>query len=206
MFIPMIQVQKRMGMLAACLLIAACGGNHNARQVPQDTVTTASQSLLPDNNLLVPGKSVGFFLLGDADSTVIQELGKPDWGNAAMGKAVSVWYTDDEPDFPFSLFTSRDMGNDETARIKQIRVTSPRFKTVQSVGVGSSLRDISDTYPLQIVETYNQNGQTYTVYNANEGIAFEVDTAYTCVAVIVHDPDVHISSYAPLRPEPQSHR
>src|SRR5690606_32817307 len=111
---------------------------------------------------------------------------------------VSIWYSDKEPDCPISIFTSRDMGNDETARIRQIRVTSRRFKTVQSIGVGSSLRDISDTYPLQIVETYHQHGQAYTVYNANEGIAFEVDTAYSCVAVIVHEPDVATSSYALL--------
>lgn len=198
------QTRKCLGIFAAGIVIAACGGGNNTRQTQQDSVTTTSQSLLPDGHLLVPGKSAGTFLLDDADSAVFQQLGKPDFGDAAMGKAVSIWYTDAEPNYPFSIFTSRDMGNDETARIKQIRVTSPRFKTVQSIGVGSSLRDISDAYPLQIVETYDQNGQTYTVYNVNEGIAFEVDTAYRCVAVVIHQADATIPTYLPLQPPPSS--
>lgn len=195
------RIQQCISILAVGSTIAACGGS-NTGQTQQDTVATASQSLLPDDQLLIPGKSAGAFLLGDADSTVFQQLGKPDFGDAAMGKAASIWYTDDEPDHPFSIFTSRDMGNDETARIKQIRITSPNYKTVQSIGVGSSLRDISDAYPLQIVETYDQNGQTYTVYNANEGIAFEVDTTYSCVAVIIHEEGADIPTYLPLRQNP----
>lgn len=193
--------QNCIGLLTAAFMMVACGGgNHTATQTRQDTIQTASQALLPDDQLLIPGKSAGRFLIGDADSAIFAELGKPDLGDAAMGKAVSIWYPDDKPEQPLSIFTSRNMGNDETARIQQIRITSPGFHTFQSIGVGSSLREISDVYPLQIVETYDQDGQTYTIYNANEGIAFEVDTAYRCVAVIVHEANASIPTYLPLRP------
>lgn len=198
------QIQKCVYIFAMGFVITACGGNNDSNQTEQDTTTTTSQALLPDNHLLVPGKSAGLFLLGDADSAVFQELGKPDFGDAAMGKAVSIWFPEDEPGQPLSIFTSREMGNDETARIQQIRVTSPRFQTVQSIGVGSSLRDISDAYPLQIVETYEQDGQTYTIYNANEGISFEVDTTYSCIAVIIHSAGAAIPTYLPLQPPSSS--
>lgn len=195
------QFQNCIGTFAVAMVLVACGGgNRNNNHPLQDSTASVSQSLLPNDHLLIPGKSAGRFLIGDADSTIFAELGKPDFGDAAMGKAVSIWYPNGKRNQPLSIFTSRDMGNDETARIKQIRVTSPDFQTVQSIGVGSSLREISDIYPLQIVETYDRDGQTYTVYNANEGAAFEVDAAYRCVAIIIHETGATIPTYLPLHP------
>ncbi len=198
------QLQRYLCTAALALAVAACGGgNGTSNQTQGDHTAIGVQTENAGDLLLIPGQSVGSVALGDADS-VLDALGDPDFSDAAMGKAALIWYPEDEPNHPISVFTARDMGNDETARIKQIRITSPRFKTRHSIGVGSSLRDISDNYPLQIVETYDQDGETHTVYNANEGIAFEVDTAYRCVAVVIHEPDVSIASYAPLRPEPAS--
>ena len=189
------------GVRTLMLLFVACTGvNSTDNRASSDTTTNISQSLLPDDHLLVPGKSAGYFVLNDADSTVINQLGPPAFADAAMGKAVSIWYPDSNRNQPLSIFTSRDMGNDETARIQQIRIASPDFRTVQAIGVGSPLREISDAYPLQLIETYDQDGQTYTLYNANEGIAFEVDSNYRCVAVIIHHANANIPTYLPLRP------
>ncbi len=184
------------------LLLAACGGPGDT---DQHTSTDSPTMELPETTraeplLLVPGTSVGRFNLGDADSSVHQQLGRPDHQDAAMGKAVLIWYTDTAGGYPLSIFTARDMGNDETARIQQIRVTSPTFETADTIGVGSSLTDIRSRYRVNAVETYEQAGGTYTVYDADAGIAFEVGPDSRCVAIIIHRTDAGASSYLPLRP------
>src|SRR5690606_9762196 len=132
----------------ACLLLTACGGQGNTNST---TSTDSTMRPLPKTDpvtrvALVPGTSVGAFKIGDADSLVHQELGRPDHSDAAMGKAVLIWYTDSAKRYPLSVFTARDMGNDETARIQQIRVTSPTFETADSFHVGSTLADIRNAY------------------------------------------------------------
>src|SRR5690606_36088458 len=129
---------------------------------------------IPDSLAIVPGNSVGMFRLGDSDSLVQQQLCHPDYSDAGMGKAVLLWYTDGTSKYPLSIFTSRDMGNDETARIQQIRITSPAFKTGQSLGVGSTLAEIRSQYQMTPVETYKTNGETYSVYDSDAGITFEL--------------------------------
>src|SRR3546814_20261510 len=117
-----------------------------------------------------------------------------------MGKAEIFWYADTASGYPLSICTARDMGYDETARIKQIRVTAPAFETAESIRVGATLADIRNHYRVTAVETYDQGGETYTIYDADAGIAFEVGPDDRCVAIIVHDTGGGTSSYLPLRP------
>jgi len=183
------------------LLTAACGGQHG-QSAQQQADGMKDQLATADSLLLVPGRSAGPIHLGDADATLLEALGRPDFSDAAMGKAVLLWrLRTDTAEYPLSVFTSRDMGNDETARIQQIRITSPRFETPESIRVGSTLREISSAYShtLTIVETYEENGDTYTIYDADEGIAFELDPANCCVAIIIHQEDAEIPTYLPLQ-------
>src|SRR3546814_11578027 len=76
-----------------------------------------------------------------------------------MGKAELIWYADTASGYPLSIFTARDMGNDETARIQQIRVTAPAFETAESIRVGATLADIRNHYRVTAVETYDQGGE-----------------------------------------------
>src|SRR3546814_18903354 len=92
----------------------------------------STQTVDAESFAIVPGTSVGTFNLGDADSVVYQQLGRPDHSNAAMGKAVLIWYADTASGYPLSTFTPRDMGHDEPARIQPIRVTKPAFETAES--------------------------------------------------------------------------
>ena len=184
------------------LILTACGGHGDTdRHASTDSsVMESTQTVDAESFAIVPGKSVGTFNLGDADSVVYQQLGRPDHSNAAMGKAVLIWYADTASGYPLSIFTARDMGNDETARIQQIRVTAPAFETAESIRVGATLADIRNHYRVTAVETYDQDGETYTIYDADAGIAFEVGPDDRCVAIIVHDTDGGTSSYLPLRP------
>src|SRR5690606_11261955 len=180
----------------------ACGGRGDAdRTAGVDTSATAIvKTTATSRVVLVPGLAAGPFKLDDPDHSVLKQLGQPDHSDAAMGKAVLIWYTDSPEQYPLSIFTARDMGNDDTARIQQIRVTSPTFETAESIHVGSTLTDIRNAYQVEAVETYDLAGATYTVYDAEEGIAFEVGPEESCVAIIIHPIGAGRSSYLPLRP------
>lgn len=185
-------------------IFASCGGpdntNRGARTDSADT-ERRPHAASPESLALVPGESAGAFRLGESDSLAHQQFGQPDYSDAAMGKAVLLWYTGtDSAEYPLSIFISRDMGNDETARIQQIRVTSPTFKTDESLGVGSTLTEISDGYQVAPIETYEKNGETYSIYDSNTGIAFELGPDDRCVAIIIHPADVDVATYLPLRP------
>lgn len=194
-------VQHWLAIVIIGLILTTCGRQSDTSRHTQIDDTTATQHMVtPDSLAIIPGKSVGTFKLGDSDSLVQQQLGQPDYGDAGMGKAVLLWYTDATTKYPLSIFTSRDMGNDETARIQQIRVTSPTFKTSQSLGVGSTLAEISNQYQVTPVETYEKNGETYSVYESDAGIAFELGPDDRCVAIVIHAADADIPTYLPLRP------
>lgn len=184
------------------LTFIACGGQGGTNhQTQTDRAPKPPHLDTSDSLMLVPGRSAGVFKLGESDSLIRQRLGKPDFSDAAMGKAVLMWYTDTGSSYPLSIFTSRDMGNDETARVQQIRITSPDFETRDSIHVGVTLAEISNTYAksLRIVETYEENRATYSIYDTDAGIAFEIDPTERCVAIIIHGVDNSMHSYLPLK-------
>lgn len=183
------------------LILTTCGRQSESNRDTQIDDTTAIRHMVtPDSLAIIPGKSVGMFKLGDADSVVQQQFGQPDYSDAGMGKAVLLWYTDTTTRYPLSIFTARDMGNDETARIQQIRVTSPAFKTGRALGVGSTLAEIRSHDQITLIETYKKNGETYSVYDSDAGIAFELGPDDRCVAIIIHPVDADVATYLPLRP------
>ncbi|WP_090971746.1 hypothetical protein [Parapedobacter composti] len=192
---------------ATCIIglaLAACGGQSGNTGDSEARSVDAAHTIDTSNGLrLVPGRSVGGIRLDDADSALFRKLGQPDFTNAAMGKAVLMWYIRaDTPAHSLSVFTSREIGSDdETARIRRIRVTSPQYETSNGIRVGESLRELSIMYPrdLHIVETYEDDGQQYTIYSTRGGIAFEVDTHNRCVAIFIQKPEASKEPYLPLR-------
>ena len=184
------------------LMLTSCGGGEGegGQSRNENAATELPQTAGPESPVLVPGASAGAFKLDEPDSLILRQLGQPDYSDAAMGKAVLLWYTDTAEGHPLSIFTARDMGNDETARIQQIRVTSPVFETAESIHVGSTLTGIRDHYQLTPVETYEKEGETYSVYRSDRGIAFEVGSDDSCTAIIIHHAGADVATYLPLRP------
>lgn len=185
------------------LALASCGGEQrtgNASDNPRDTLDTM-RPILPDSLLIHPGLAVGGIRLQEADTALMQRYGTPDYSDAAMGKAVLLWYTDTTDGHPntLSVFVSRDMGNDETARIRRIRVTSPLFETAKAIRTGSALPEITAAYTVTLRESYETGGTAYTVYDGADGIAFELDTTNHCVAIIVHAKEDTAATYLPMR-------
>lgn len=162
-------------------------------EIKSDTATkTTTDSANIENAdqawLIIPGKSIGKTEINqDADIT-FKRLGKPDDGDAAMGKAVAIWYAHhDSTGHSTSIYTTRDMGNNPAALIRQIRITSPVFKTKEGLGAASDLSDIEKTFDLKVAEKFSDSGKQYQIFDAKEGIAFEIGQNKKCVAVIVHE-------------------
>jgi len=141
------------------------------------------------DKLIVPGKAIGKTTLNEDAAEVFKRLGKPDAGDAAMGKALSIWYAGhDTTGYQTMIYTARQMGTqDDVARVKQVRITSPWFATAEGIHNGSTLQQISKVYNVKKLATFTLNKQAYSIYRLAKGIAFEVDAEGVCKGIIVFD-------------------
>lgn len=151
---------------------------------------------------IVPGKAIGNTLINENMEEVYKLLGKPDEGDAAMQKAVAIYYRDHQPgNYATSILSERDTGEHPVAKVKQIRITSPAFKTVEGLRVGSSFEEINKAHKLKKVNTYTEKGTTYTVWDGGKGIAFETDAAKNCIAITVYPAgETYKEAYLNIRP------
>ncbi|WP_154402490.1 hypothetical protein [Mucilaginibacter endophyticus] len=199
--------------IAICLL--ACGNNTkkettlaDTNKVPKDTLgqhlgdkndTTLHHTMASDtgasntsqsNWLITPGKSIGHIVLNDDAQNVINQLGKPDSSDAAMGSSLLVWFAGHNPaGNRTAVSTHHNMGgkDESVSHVQKILVTSPKFKTGDGVGVGSSKQEIQKTYTLKSTSTYNKAGEKVQVYtDLAKGISFEIDSNGKCIGVVVH--------------------
>lgn len=144
--------------------------------------------------LVLPGVAIGNTKINENMEDVIRLLGKPDDGDAAMQKAVAIYYKGDNA---LSILSARDTGENPVARVKQIRVTSPAFKTPDDLHVGTILQ----TGALKKVTTYKAKNNVFTVWDRGDGVAFEADSAGKCVAVLVYSPEEpYKGAYLNIRP------
>ncbi|MDB5149438.1 MAG: hypothetical protein JWQ57_3458 [Mucilaginibacter sp.] len=208
--------------IAICLL--ACGNNSKkettlaeTNKVPKDTTgqhlpnkndTTKHHTLASDtgattppqsNWLITPGKSIGHIALNDDVQNTITQLGKPDSSDAAMGSSLMVWFAKHDPaGYRTAVFSHHNMGgkDESVSHVQKILVTSPRFKTDDGVGVGSTKQEIQKTYKLKPTSTYSKNSSKVQVYtDLDKGISFEIDGGGKCVGVVVHKANDTASAY-----------
>lgn len=155
--------------------------------------------------LIVPGKSIGQIEL-ESPAQSLAVLGKPDGGDAAMMKAWRIWYSrkkDNSIDSSHMLAVFTAMRTQDTQYVKQIRVTSPKFKTSKGVGPGSTIAAIKKAYPdLQRVQTYesaNKARKIVVYQDSRQGIAFETANSRSkkpvCSMVVVFDPGESAAGY-----------
>lgn len=187
------------------LLLAACQQTLPHTQTVADTTvvhqTASHTDTLPGANLIVPGQRIGGTSINENMDSVVQRLGKPDAGDAAMGKALSIWYAGhNSKGYQTAIFSSRQMGaDDESSRVKYIRITSPRFRLQNGLRVGSSLNKIKKHYVLSQEAVYSEADVQYNIYTATEGVAFEIASNGICKGIIVQAPgQVQGSIYVPF--------
>ncbi|MFI2741690.1 hypothetical protein ACG2LH_03040 [Zhouia sp. PK063] len=148
------------------------------------------------DRLITPGKSIGYIHLEEHSDTLVDSLGKPDAGDAAMGKSVNIW---DTKNGNLTTFNSRKMGIENFSRIKLIRSTDAQLKTANHLGIGSELADLKKEFTLVKIGTFTENGIEKTLYDTSSGIAFELNKDNICTGILIHDKDTTATaSYIPI--------
>ncbi len=155
--------------------------------------------------LIVPGQGVGALKLNASAKPVYDSLGRPDKGDAAMGKALALWYMTDsvtkEP-CQLRLFTTMNMGNENFHRIKLIRTTCAQFRLKDGLGVGSTYRALAAQFQLQALDTLKSLNRKIILFTTDQGIAFEIDSTQLCRGIVVFPQKTNpLASYIPLYEE-----
>lgn len=156
----------------------------------KDTSKTSTQKALNATQLMVAGKSVGLVKLNEAGTTVFRILGKPDTGDAAMGKSVSIWYKKhNSKENQTQIFFAHNGTDDGESYVQNIHVTSPDFKTRDSICSGTPIERANRLYKLKKIGTFLCNGMECQILDdINAGIAFDVDTQGVVKGISIHKP------------------
>jgi hypothetical protein len=189
-----------------CFLAVACNNNSQpairesdteklkTADKPNDTVPRDAAIALDTALLIVPGQGIGKVQLGE-EVSLLNVLGPPDSSDAAMGKAWLTWKgrRDEHNNFPqLNVYTTYKDNTMREKTVQQIRTTSSRFFTSDSIHVYSSLEAIQEKFPaLRKAGSYNDEGREIVVYDEKKkGIAFEIATAGNqriCTGIIIHE-------------------
>lgn len=192
------------GLLCVCVAIAC---KQKADTNETDTTATAIQKEESDTLkgtaerksepvssdwLITPGAGIGQTTLNEDGEKVITRLGKPDGGDAAMGKSVSVWYAGhNKRGYVTQIYFTKNMGNDDTARVKVIRVSSPSFKTDKGIYTGVLLKEAEASFQLKKIGSFKTEISDRNIYDDQAaGIAFDTDRSGTITGIAVHEKDV----------------
>jgi len=165
-------------------------------------VKYVSPEIIDRKQLIIPGKSIGLTQLGQNAET-LASLGKPDFSDAAMGKAWATWYSKDGQKKELNIYTTYKNSEMKEKVIRQIRITSPEFKTSDKIATGKSLNDIQKSFPkVKLVGGYNANGKAVQLYDdADSGIAFEIENDL-CIGIIIHETGKKVTDeYITLHPD-----
>ena len=201
----------RLLLLVSVITIAACNApveENSTSGAPESTfkiTDTLKEQILsgnpdslqpvPEAELIVPGKSIGLTSIGERADSVGAKLGRPDEGDAAMGKAISTWYSKGDKTHSTTIFFTTNFGDkDEASRARQVRITSPYFKTKEGLSVGSPMDDISKVYPVlkktgRYPSPKDASQMVVVMDEPDKGIAFEIDPSYKCVGIVIHRPE-----------------
>jgi hypothetical protein len=193
-------------LLIPCIAaLFSCNSNSNSIKLSADSLGTDS---VKAKFLVTPGKSIGRIYLGQNVNELDSILGKPDAGDAAMGKAWGIWYGKNNTKYGrneiavySSYIDSTMMGKD----VKQIRVNSSKFTTVTGLNTENSLANFTEKYAdFKKVATYVNDGigDTILLYDSKEnGIAVEFIRDISR-AIIVHKKGETVNeTYLTLHPE-----
>jgi hypothetical protein len=196
-----------------CATCLACNSNEPAdtaaTQITFETDAATKPTSTPDSLYeIVPGERIGRTYLSQKVEEATKDLGQPDWGDAAMGKAWGTW-NGEGPDslrHQLSIYSTRDtVDGQEAMLVQQVRVTSPSFVTTNGIHTGFLISEIRQYFPgIKAVGYYSdqQQQRVYIYDDAAQGIAFDIALPdSTCTAIAVHRKGEKIvDTYLPLHP------
>jgi len=190
---------KKFSLLIIIGVLISCRGNEETTetvtQIPVDSVANPKPE--PKINLvIIPGQSIGNVAL-EQNSEELEFLGPADLSDAAMGKAWLTWFSTNskQPSGKTELNIYTIYKDKELTQkvVRQIRITSPDFKTPEGIHVGMAFTEIQNLSPdLNYIGNFKNPGKTNWVElydSTNIGIAYEIENTgseKTCIAIIVH--------------------
>lgn len=202
---------KKIFIIPVIVLLACNGNKDKAPAIQADSIvttkTTAVDSAttpatrvdssgelvtIPANRLIVPGKSIGLTKIGQDAEQTAASLGKPDDGDAAMGKSISTWYSKNNRAYKTQVFSAIQFGTEgDIPKVKSIRINNPFFETATGLKAGSNLKEILVHFPAMLLTgSYKSFNNAVRVYDdLKAGIAFEIDDKDICVGICVHVTD-----------------
>lgn len=169
--------------------LSAFGQTPKKRQgVISDTTTYIINKETNSYKLIEPGRAIGHIVLfGDAGKSTA-EWGEPDRKITSNGITVLTWYDEhDSTGHSLTVYAGALVSKRHTVNnvVKQIRVTSPKYKTINDVHTGMTLAELKTIYKL--VPRQWAGKKIYDDVSA--GIAFEFDGQSKCLAIVVHAPN-----------------
>lgn len=199
----------KFALLGLSMSVAACQStsktDHNTDSL--SNLASAPAQNVDERFLIVAGRSVGEIALGEDMEEVGRKLGRPNAGDAAMGKAWGIWYSNDSTAKHRNEIAVYSSYRDTSMRVKdvkQIRITSNKFKTKDGLTTGSTLEDAKLKFPtIEKLSAYlNEDKDTVTVYDAKkDGIGFEFLKGKS-ISLTVHQVNIPVNAtYLTLHPE-----
>ncbi|MCX2493127.1 hypothetical protein OQX63_06560 [Pedobacter sp. PF22-3] len=200
----------KFALLGLSIGLAACQSANKNDEHKTDSVSNLKTTKIQDVDgrfLIVAGKSIGEISLGENMEQVVEKLGRPDAGDAAMGKAWGIWYGGDstaKQRDEIAIYSSYRDTSMRVKDVKQIRITSNEFKTQDGLTTGATLEDIKLKFPdIKKLSSYlNEKNDTVAVYDAKkEGIGFEFLKGKS-TSLSVHQVNTAVNNtYLTLHPE-----
>ncbi len=200
----------KFALLGLSISFAACQSANKSDERKTDSVSNLKSAKTQDVDgrfLIVAGKSVGEISLGENMEQVVEKLGKPDAGDAAMGKAWGIWYGSDSTAKrrnEIAIYSSYRDTSMRVKDVKQIRITSNDFKTQDGLATGATLEDTRLKFPdIKKLSAYlNEKKDTVAVYDAKkDGIGFEFLKGKS-ISLTVHPVNTAVNdTYLTLHPE-----
>jgi hypothetical protein len=154
-------------------------------------IAVRSLEARPSSWILIPGDRAGVLRLQSYPTEL--PLGKADFSDAGMSHYVDMWVSKerDARGLPVNTVVARSVSNGPInggpgERVECVRVTSPRFRTPDGVGPGSTYATVVRRYP----HLSQERGYPTVLSNLRRGIAFEFGSAHPqsadrCVAVSI---------------------
>ncbi len=156
---------------------------------PKKTLAiNAADTLTDSSKLIIPGKSLGNIYLNEPSDSVFSKLGRPNTGDAAMGKSLSI-YINKENNTELKIFFMANMGDkDEVPRAKLFYTNSSFFETKNNISVGNKLEEIKkyfpDVNPIALVTLKKDSFQIFD--SQKEGVSFDLDNKNICRGITIH--------------------
>ena len=180
---------KYLFMPAIICMLFACNQPYVNKTLADSLHTTdTSLKTISAERMIIGGKSIGAIYIDENADSVIAKLGKPVYSDAAMGASLMTWIAKHgKATYQTTIYTHKNMGGSDEMinHIKEIKVTSPFFKTADYAGAGSELKDVRKLYKFK-VRALSGRKKLSLYDDCGAGIGFEVDSTGRCIAVLVH--------------------